>query len=512
MEATELINWHNNLINSRKPWENAWQDLADHFLPLRYRNEQNPNTNLKILNDKIVDSTGILAMRTLAAGLQGGMTSPARPWFSLTIEDSDLAKFKAVQSYMEEVGKRMRSIFNRSNFYNVVHNLYAELGTFGTGFMLETADFENGFRFMPLCAGSYALDINDKQRVDVLFRKMHFSPRQLIMMFGKENLPSYITNSKNSNEQYPVIQAIYPRTERDINKNTPQNKAFASVYWLDSANYGKPKILKESGFDDFPGFGVRWDCNANDIYGKSPAMDVLPDCRMLQQMSISTLKAMHKAVDPPLSVSASLKSVGLDLTPGAINYVENMPGQSPQAAQPILQTNPQVQNVRQAMLDVQKQIQNGLYNDLFRMLMQNGRSNVTATEIAAKEEEKLILIGPVLERLHDELFIPLIDRTYNLMAKLNMLPLPPKELQGREIKIEFVSLLAQAQKMVSTSAIDKLLSFTVQSAQAFPQVLDAIDIDNTIDNYARYLGTDANILRTQQERDEIRKVQYERSE
>ena len=261
--------------------------------------------------------------------------------------------------------------------------------------------------------------------------------------------------------------------------------------------------LKESGFLGFPGFGPRWDVAANDVYGRSPAMDALPDCRMLQQMGITTLKAIHKAVDPPMSVHAGLRSVGLDLTPGGINFVDSLPGQSQPVATPLLQVKPDLAQARSAMEAVQQQIRAGLYNDLFRLILE-GRSKVTASEIAAREEEKLLLIGPVLERLHDELLIPLIDRTFRLMLALDMLPPCPPELSGRHLKVEFVSLLAQAQKLVGISATDQYLALTLKAASAWPEALDSVDVDNLLDNYAQSLGLPANLTRPREERARMR--------
>lgn len=521
IDVMELSRRHNALLDLRRPWDTAWQDLAAHFLPTRYRDVgQNGDSvrNPRLLNDKLVDSTGILAMRTLAAGLQGGMTSPARPWFRLTIEDEELSQAHGVRAYMDEVAKRMRTVFHRSNFYNAVHTMYAELGAFGTGFMMELADFQHGFRFIPFTAGEFCLDTNESQEVDVVFRQFQMTDRQLVRQFGEQSVPDYIKDNARRHhsrkaDQYTVVHAVYPRSDRDAQKMGGANKPWASVYWLDFggstsgggyASNSKPHVLRESGFDEFPGFGPRWDITGNDVYGKSPAMDVLPDCRMLQQMGITTLKAIHKSIDPPMSVSADLKSTGLDLTPSGINYVANVPGQVPQAATPIVQVRPEIQQARMAIQDVQRQIQEGLYNDLFRMLLGSNRAQITAREVAAREEEKLILVGPVLERLQGELFMPLIDRTFSLMAKLDMLPAPPPELKGAPIKVEFVSLLAQAQKMVSTSAVDQLFVFTMNAAQAFPEMLDAVDADKAIDNYSEYLGVEVDILRPRQDRDQMR--------
>lgn len=502
---------YDSLLRRRAPWDSAWQSLADHFLPTRCR--LNPQADVAeegpMLNRGLVDATGILAMRTLAAGLQGGLTSPARPWFRLSLDDTELARSRAGQAWLDEVATRMRSVFQRSNFYNAMHTLYGELGTFGTAFVFELADPQNGFRFVPLCAGEYALDCDATRKVDTVFRRSAMTLRQIMQAFGPAALPETLREAarRNPDERRNVIQAVYQRENALQGQWDPTRMPVASVYWLEGRD-GNRHALKISGFRAFPGFGPRWDVAGNDVYGRSPAMDALPDCRMLQQMGVTTLKAIHKAVDPPMSVAAGLRSVGLDLTPGGVNYVDSAPGQSPQAATPLLQINPDLGTARKAMESVQDQIRKGLYNDLFKLILE-GRSGVTASEIAAREEEKLILVGPVLERLHDELFIPLMDRTFECMRDLDMLPPCPPELAGRRLRVEFVSLLAQAQKLVGINAADQYLALTLKASAAWPEALDTLNVDHLLDNYAESLGLPVNLTRSSEERKQMRTARAE---
>ncbi|MBQ4567660.1 MAG: head-tail connector protein [Desulfovibrio sp.] len=503
---SRLARRHQALLHRRAPWDSAWQSLAEHFLPTRCRPEPEGDTwRGPQLNSRLVDATGILAMRVLAAGMQGGLTSPARPWFRLSLDDADLAKSRPAQAWLDEVAARMRVVFQRSNFYNAMHSVYAELGTFGTAFVFELADPHQGFCFMPLCAGEYVLDCNARQRVDTVFRRISMSVRQMEQAFGLAALPEQIRQQarRQPDIRHTVVQAVCPQEACGAGQR-PGPLPFVSIHWLEGREGGE-QLLRRGGFLAFPGFGPRWDVAGSDVYGRSPAMDALPDCRMLQQMGLTTLKALHKAVDPPMSVAAGLRAVGLDLTPGGINYVDSLPGQSPQAATPLLQIRPDLGTARKAMEAVQQQIRTGLYNDLFKLVLE-GRANVTASEIAAREEEKLILLGPVLERLHDELFNPLIDRTFELMRGLDMLPPCPPELRGRHLRVEFVSLLAQAQKLVGISAADQYLSLTLKAATAWPEALDSLHLDNLLDNYAESLGLPVSLTRPLQERQALREA------
>lgn len=209
--------------------------------------------------------------------------------------------------------------------------------------------------------------------------------------------------------------------------------------------------------------------------------------------------------DPALSVNAELQKVGIDLTPGACNYVSWSGTGQPVAATPIIQADAaSMQAVEQAKLLIRQQIEQAMYTDLFRMLLDNDRRQITATEIEAKQQEKLILIGPVVERLDKELLSPLIERTFQLMGEWDYLPEAPQDMAGQALRVEFVSVLAQAQKMISTSSTDQTMAFAANIAGVMPEILDNIDPDGLIKTYADSLGTPQSIFREEKARDAMR--------
>lgn len=505
------------LRDKRSSWDTAWSDLSRHFLPFKFRSDSDTEAGRKpeVLNKKVVDTTGILDMRTLAAGMQGGMTSPVRPWFKLSLEDEEAAKRHEAGEWLDDVTRRMLALLHNSNFYNSIHGLYADLGTFGTALMLETADW-SGLNFQLVNAGEYALDTNDKNEVDTFFRRMLMSARQIVLKFGEQKVPEVVRNAAKSkggtafDQRFEVIHGVFPRKDPVYGKLGSGNMPFASVYWMRFADGGgKPHLLRESGFESFPAFAPRWDVSGTDVYGRSPAMDVLPDCRMLQAMNTTVLKMLHKNADPPVAAAAELKSVGVDLTPGGLNYLSSADGRMGGVV-PIQQIAPQsIQYTMQAIEEVRGKIHEGMYSDLFKMLIQNDRRQITATEIDARQQEKLILVGPVVERLHKELLSPVIKRSYELMRRFDHLPPVPESLSGVQLRVEFVSVLAQAQRMVSTSSIDQTMAFMANAAQIDPSVLDNLNLDKTVHHYVEDLGAPASMLRSE---DDVRGIREQRAQ
>ena len=143
---------------------------------------------------------------------------------------------------------------------------------------------------------------------------------------------------------------------------------------------------------------------------------------------------------------------------------------------------------------IQERVNSAFYADLFLMLSMSDRRQITAREIEERHEEKLLMLGPVLERLNDELLDPLIDRTFAAMLRGGQIPPPPRELEGVDLKVEYVSILAQAQKMVALGAIDRLAMFAGTVAQITQQPVDKVDWDQAIDEYGQALGVSPRVI------------------
>lgn len=517
VDVRKLQARYHALLSERSGWDTAWRQLADLFLPTRWRADSDTSAHERpYLNGKLVNSCGVLAMRTMAAGMQGGMTSPVRPWFRLKVRDEGQGG-EGLNAWLDEVTQAMQAVLHMSNCYNALHGLYADIGTFGTGLLVETAD-EDGIHFHLVRAGEYVLDVNGKGEVDTFFRRINMTARQIVDLWGKTgDVPEQIRKAaepdRSGTKRYDVIHAVFPR--KDWKQDEPlsaEGKQFASVYFTaDAAEAGKAAVLSEGGFDMFPAFAPRWDVGAGEVYGRSPAMDVAPDCKMLQAMTVTLRRMQHKMADPPMVADAAIRKYGVSLDPGTVNFVDMaslMQGGAPIA--PVQMPEPAALNyTMQGIQSVEKVVQDGLYSDLFRMLLDDDRRQVTAFEIQAKQQEKMSLIGPVVERLIKELLEPLILRTFALMREWNALPPLPDGVELAELDVNFESVLAQAQRMTATSAMDQGLAFLVQAAQAVPDILDILDADELGKAYLDRIGMPESCLRDESE---IAKVRQQRAE
>jgi hypothetical protein len=444
-------------------------------------------------HNAIYDNTGTRALRVLAAGMMSGMTSPARPWFRLTTADPDLANYGPVKLWLSDVTRLMLMIFSKSNTYRSLHSIYEELGTFGTSSAIILPDYQNVVHHYPVTTGEFCIATNYQGQVNTLYREFQKTVHEIVAEFGLENCSNTVKKlySRGQLDSWvTIIHAIEPRTDRDPTKRDAKNMEWKSIYFEIGAEQGK--YLRESGFKEFPAVVPRWATAGGDIYGNSPGMEALGDIKQLQHEQLRKAQGIDYKTKPPLQAPTSMKNRDVEMLPGGITYVdsENPHGGIRSAFEVNLDLNHLLMDIQ----DVRERIKSSFYADLFLMLANQTDSRMTATEVAERHEEKLLMLGPVLERLHNELLDPMIEMTFNRMLAAGIVPPPPEELQGQDLNVDFVSMLAQAQRAIGTNSIDRFVGNMGAIAQFKPDVLDKFDSDEWADAYSDMLGVDPKLI------------------
>lgn len=480
------------LQTERSSWVPHWREISEYLLPRSGRYFVEDRNRGGKRHNSIYDNTGTRALRILAAGLMAGMTSPARPWFRLTTSDPALDESSAVKVWLAEVTRIMQMVYAKSNTYLALHSCYEELGAFGTASTIILPDFETVLHHHPLTAGGYAIAADHRGRVNTLYREYQMTVDQMVRDFGRDNCSMTVRNlyDRGSLEQWiTVMHTIEPRHDRDPTKRDSVNMAYKSIYF-EMGQDNDTKYLRESGYKQFPALCPRWAKQADDIYGSSPAMDALGDIKQLQHEQLRKAQGIDYQTKPPLQAPTSMKNI--DLLPGGVTYVDAATQNG--GIRSAFEVNLNLQHLLGDIQDVRERIKSSFYADLFLMLAGSDNRNMTATEVAERHEEKLLMLGPVLERLHNEILNPLIEMTFSRMLESGIVPTPPEELQGVDLNVEFVSMLAQAQRAVATNGVDRFVGNLGAVAQFKPDVLDKFDADRWADSYADMLGIDPELI------------------
>ena len=487
------------LRSERKSFDSHYRELSDNILAHRGRFLTTDRNKGHKRNTKQFNNTGRRASRSLSAGMMAGMSSPARPWFRLGTHDRKLREIGPVKRWLNDVERLMFAIFAESNFYNTLAQVYKELGTFATAPMAIYENFENVIRCQQFTVGSYYLGANGQGFIDSFFREYQLTVGQLVSQFGVENC-SLSTQSNwrsGATEAWvDVIHIIEPNDNRDEQKPGPPPMAYRSSYYEKTET---EKFLREKGFEEFPIMAPRWEVTAEDSYGtECPGMTALGDVKALQIQEKKSAQALDKLVDPPLQAPSEMKGKRISLIPGDTSYVDQR-GSGP-AISSIFDIKPDFNAIEDKIRSSEHRINQAYFVDLFLMFTNIAdRERVTQEEIIRKHEEKLLMLGPMLQRTTTELFSPAIDRTFNIAHRAGIIPDPPPELSDQQLIIEYIGPLFSAQKAIATATMDRMFAFVSQIAIQSPEALDKIDADQAVDEYADALGVNPNIILTDEE-------------
>ena len=541
------------LAEERNTWDQHWRELSEYILPRTSRflssttggaghpggsgggytggpgtrgaaSSRDDNWGGK-KNDKIIDGTAGHAVQTLVAGLMSGVTSPARKWFKLLPPSNKLLSNSDVQRWIADAEEIMFDVFERSNLYQILPLMYEELCVYGTAAVGMFEDYENVVRFEKYSIGEYWINHDYKYHVNAFFRIIWKDVEQMVGefcmkegqvdpdLFANLSLPAQSAwNNMQYGRKFECMEVIVSREDRKFVCGSGLDFGdFPFVHCIyergsseDMKADRQPRYLHKGGFEYFPILVPRWHMHTPDVYGRSPGMEALGDVKQLQGQQRTKGVALQKMVNPPMAASPSMKQERLSTLPGDVTYLQDVGG-SPSTGnapgfRPLYQIEPRLQDFTADMDEVRERIRKHMFSDLFLAINSVRRSNVTATEIEARQEERLLLLGPVMLRLDEDLLKPLIDRTFDRLVDVNVLEPAPDELQGADLGVEYLSIIAIAQKQQSLLSIKDVAMFTYEiaaqqiAAGETETAADRFDADQAVKMYGRSRGIDPSIV------------------
>lgn len=519
----------NQLDMQRSTFISNWRDIADYVLPMRTRFFLYDTNRGERRNFKIINSAATMASNTLASGMMSGVTSPARPWFRLGAPDPAINDLGPVKEWLYKASDRMTNVFLKSNLYNVLPQCYKDLGVFGTAPISVQEDFNKVVHFTSHPLGSYWIAKDDQGYVRVFYSEFSMTVRQLIQRFGRREdnggKVDWSVFTKKIKDFYErgmletwidVVHAVAPNDDYDPRSPFSKHKKFESIYFergtMSGAGTGAPtgymqgpeldQHLELKGFDFFPFLVPRWSVTGEDVYATDcPGMTAIGDIKQLQYHEKKSAKAIDKMVDPPMVGPSSLQNSSASTIAGGITFINGREIEQFKAAQDV---KLDIGAVEGKISTIEHRISRAFFEDLFLMLSQSDRREITAREIDERHEEKLLALGPVLEQLNQDLLDPLIDITFAIMVKQRLLPPAPPQLQGQALRVEYISVMAQAQKMIGIQSQERFMQSMLQLIPVVPEVKDKVNFDRGVEIYGDNLSVAPGIVRTDEEVAKIR--------
>lgn len=512
----QLENLRGQLNIERSSFMQHWLDIDLHLAPRRSRIYITDVDRGWRRNQLIINSTATHAWGTLRSGMMSGFTSPSRPWFRLSTQDADLAKFESVKEWLYDCTTRVQNAFLKSNVYNILPTVYGDMSGFATGCTMVMEDFDNVIHCFEFPLGSYYLFNNDKLRVNGFMRDFRLSVRQVVEKFVYDtdkndfdwarcsSMVKNLWDAGTTETWVDLVQYVGPNAQYKPGSLKSQDKKYISVYYERGTQTGSysasvadsTKTLSVRGYDRFRVLAPRWEVSGEDVYGTMcPGMESLGDNRSLQTYERRAAQALEKSINPPMVGPSSLRSSKATMLPGDITFLDGFNGQK---FEPAYMLNPNFQQYNTAVQAIEKRISKTFHEDLWLVISNLDHGNVTAEQVRALQNEKLQEIGPVVDRLNQDLLDPLVEITFEIMQKQGLLPPPPPEMAKQPMKIEYTSIIAQAQKALSAGGIEQFTGYVLKVREAHPEdpnILDKVNFDEAIERYGDDLTIAPGIVR-----------------
>lgn len=505
--ADELIEQYEQQKAARRNFESYWQTLHDYFYIESSDVNKTYSQGNEIDPSMLWDSTTLESADVFASGFMNYLTPPSSKWSRLRHRDPERSANEAVGSFFEEVMNEVNYALNRSNFYDQMFPAYKSSGVYGTACLFEEEDIDDDIRFYNMPLKQVCVVEDARGRVSKFYIEFEFTAEQAAGKWGEEALSTplkeEIKQGKGQSKKHKFLLFIGERYRREIQKTDKKNLPIEAS-WIDVEGR---TIVEESGYHEFPAFCHRFDKRPFVAWGFSPAMKALPFARLLNAIAKTNLRTMMKHTDPPIAVPHNAFIAPFNMNPRAINVYrkEQMDGKD---IFPFGNFgDPQVGLA--AIEYYSGKVKTLMYQDVF-LAFSNITKDMNNPEIMERINEKMTMLGPAVGRYLDEVISPIVQRTIGILFRRGKLPEPPMELMDDPgYEIDFVGILAQAQRRTELNTLTTALTMMGQMAQFSPEVLDKVDHDKVTDEVWSITGAPMKVLRDD---DEVQKIREGRAE
>ena len=504
--ADELIQQYEQQLSTRRNFESYWQTLHDYF----YIESQDVNKTYSTGNEldpsMLWDSTTLECSDVFASGFMNYLTPPTSKWARLRPRDKEYSSNKAIGGFLDDVMSEVNYALERSNFYDQMFPAYKSSGVYGTTAFFEEEDIEDDIRFYNIPLKQVVIVEDARGRVCKYYIEFEYTADQAAGKWGEEALSDHLKNElkegKGAVNKHKFLLFIAERYAREIQKEDKRNLPIEAV-WIDVKGR---MVIEESGYNEFPAFCHRFDKRPFVPWGFSPAMKALPFARLLNAIAKTNLRTMMKHTDPPIAVPHNAFLAPFNMNPRAINVYKKdlMPdkGIFPFGNYGDPQTG------LAAVEYYSGKVKTLMYQDVF-LAFSNITKDMNNPEIMERINEKMTMLGPAVGRYLDEVISPIIQRTIGILGRRGRLPDPPDEILLSGYEIDFVGVLAQAQRRAELNTLTTGLTMIGQMAQFSPEVLDKIDPDKVTDEVWSITGAPIKVLRDD---DEVKQIREGRAE
>jgi hypothetical protein len=488
----DLNNRFDALESENLKQRDTWIEIAKYTNPSMTLRFDGEDTDGKQYAKDVYDTTAIDAVKTFTDGIVGNYVSKSALWMGMMAVDPEVNRKKDVQEFLQDVTQRVFAALSRSNFYNMISQ-YTTLGiTIATATMYVQEDPRTGqIVFSVRHPSEIFIDQDWYGKIDTCFRRIIVTAKAAGDFFfnEKSKFSEGLTKAINDDpfQKFTFRHGVFP-AKGEYFKYPGVTGNHASIYWEE----GEDRELSVGGYDTFPFVSWRYRQEGNEIYGRGPSHDALPDIKNVNAMKLDIMKYSQKQGDPPLNIPYEMKGKVRN-KPGGANYYQD-PGR-------IVFPWSSASNIPvtlEQLKDMRKQVEDHYYVPYFKMLT-GLTQRMTSFEVSERKSEQATLISTPIIKYESEALDELLFRVFEIESAAGRMPDIPGDLQG-EVTWQYNGQLAQVQiRTARNHGVYATISDLERIAQFAPQVVQTFNWDATVRELALNNGFPARNLLTEQE-------------
>lgn len=521
--ARDIIRDQERLQAERSNFETQWEEIAERVIPrsskMFYERGHRVGVQGEKKTEKQLDATAAVALDRYSAVMASLLTPKNQKWHKLRSTIPELNRVPRVQRWFDAVTDLVfaKRLSPRSGFDGQINEVYLSAGAFGTGPLYvdwadpTPQDRSGGLRYRATHLSEIFLRENHQGVVDAVHRVFHPTARQIASMVRTgvlQTMPDCVAKviDNNPDQTFRIIHCVRPNDEYSYGRLDWRGKPWASYYVIDKDQ----QVIGEGGYTSFPYAIGRTVVSPGEVYGRSPAMTVLPNIKVVNAQKEVHLKIGHRMADPVLLAHDDGVVDNFSLRPGAINY-GGVNAQGQRLVQRLDDNVGQLPQIKDMMEQERAVINDAFLVTLFQILVETPQ--MTATEVLERTREKSMLLAPAMGRFQGEFLGPLVEREIDLLARKEVLPPVPPELleAGGEYTVEYDSPLNRTMRAEEMSGFMRLAEVALNAANVTqnPAIMDRLNFDAALPEIADGFAVPARWLRTDEEIEEIRSQRNE---
>lgn len=479
----------------RMTWDATLRDIGIYMNPGQsdISTVYSPGTQRSI---EVLDNTAMNATELLAGFMHGELTSPDTQFFQLTTGNAELDLVDIVRQTMEDIGLAIYTTIENSNFHTEIHPYWLGLVSQGTSCITVEEDEEDIVRFSARHLKGLFFSENNKGIIDEVYDVFEWDIRQIVAEWGEKVLQKHHCLleawEKNSDQRFRIINAVYPREPGA----KPGPRRYISQYVL-CVEEGVELAVEY--FREHPFIISRWVKWSGESMGRGPGWKALPDAKVLNKMTEDTLVAAQKVMDPPLQVPDDTFVLPIRTRPGGLNYYR---AGTQDRIEPLF-NGAQIDFGFQALEERRSRIRDAFYVNELRLDVRGPQ--MTATEVNARRQQGMRLLGPMTGRQRKEFLRPLIERVFEILVRRGKIVIPEDVINQLEaygvtkFDVTYSSPIAQVQKKEQGNAIQRTFQAIAPLMALDPRVADNFNPDRAARLIAKNEGCPQIALNSEEE-------------